>query len=83
MSGTAELADSIRKFAKKYQPSDKWFIGSMRSDKSIKVSGMTIDEDEYWYLADIDFNEMEEGDKVLVFMPDDEKVILIGKVEEQ
>lgn len=83
MSGTAELADSIRKFAKKYQSPENWFIGTMREDKSIKVAGVVVDDDEYWYLSSIDFDEINDGDKVLVFKPDDEKIVLIGKLEEQ
>lgn len=78
--GSANLADTIRSYAKKYQNRSEWSIGKMLDDNDIRINDIVISSDEYSYLAGIDFDEIASGDDVLVFKPNESLIVIIGKV---
>ena len=53
----------------------------MLDDSAIRFDGVTVDFDDYKTLQSVEMENIDAGDDVLIYKPNDEIIVLLGKVE--
>lgn len=81
MKGIYNLADALRQQQKKYEKRSDLIIGTMLDDSAIRFDGVTVDFDDYKTLQNVEMENIDAGDDVLIYKPNDEIIVLLGKVE--
>lgn len=81
MKGIYNLADTIKQQQKKYEKKSDLILGTMLDDSAIRFDGVTVEFEDYKTLSSVEAENIDIGDDVLIYKPNDEIIVLLGKVE--
>lgn len=81
MKGIYNLADILKQQQKKYEKKSDLILGTMLDDSAIRFDGVTVEFEDYKTLSSVEAENIDIGDDVLIYKPNDEIIVLLGKVE--
>lgn len=81
MKGIYNLADTLKQQQKKYGKKSDLILGTMMDDSAIRFDGVTVEFEDYKTLSSVETENIDIGDDVLIYKPNDEVIVLLGKVE--
>lgn len=81
VAGTSRLASVIKEIAKGAQPGAVLIVGTVVNKKhQVRINGVVLNRKDYRTLDSVHLDDLETGDDVLLFKPNDSLIVMIGKI---
>ncbi len=81
VAGSSRLASVIKEIAKDAQPGAVLIVGTVVNKKrQIRINGVVLNRKDYRTLDSVHLDNLETGDDVLLFKPNDSLIVIVGKI---